>query len=185
MYRGNSILIVLLNQQTKRMQETSTMFVWNRCCRTLWKRKKSIDTCIGLEHWSKIESVLAQKKQPKQKHTRSGRKECTYFLACSSLSQPAMRRDHHWSHQHSKTLHHSNKEKSRIKMGWKKKRRRAYCSKIELVLPQKEEGEKEYVRTCIHVAHFSDVPGGEITIEGTSSMKHCTTHAATKIKVQG
>ena len=35
------------------------------------------------------------------------------------------------------------------------------------------------VRTCVHVRHFPDLPGREITIEGTSLEKHCTT-ATTK-----
>ena len=26
-----------------------------------------------------------------------------------------------------------------------------------------------------HARHFPDLPGGEITIEGTSTLKHCTT----------
>ena len=32
------------------------------------------------------------------------------------------------------------------------------------------------VRTSIHVSHFFDLPCGEITIEGSSQFKHCTTH---------
>ena len=39
--------------------------------------------------------------------------------------------------------------------------------------------EKKSVHTCFHGRHFPDLPGGEITIEGTSFVKHCTT-AATK-----
>ena len=35
-------------------------------------------------------------------------------------------------------------------------------------------GGGENVRTCCHVRHFPDLPFGEITIEGTSSEKHCT-----------
>ena len=72
-------------------------------------------------------------------------------------------------------------------MGWKKKRRE-HCSKIELVLPQKEEGEKKQpkkrpnlevggkksVRTFSHGRHFPDLPFGDITIEGSSTVKHCT-----------
>ena len=75
-------------------------------------------------------------------------------------------------------------------MGLRKKRR--HCSKIELVLPQKEEGKLKSSqkrdpmlergwkseRTLIHGRHFPDLPGGEITIEGSSMVKHCT--AATK-----
>jgi hypothetical protein len=37
-----------------------------------------------------------------------------------------------------------------------------------------------FARTVIHGHHFPDLPFGEITIEGTSSVKHCTTSAATK-----
>ena len=40
-----------------------------------------------------------------------------------------------------------------------------------------EGGKSE--RTCIHGNHFPDLPCGEITIEGTSFVKHCTT-ATTK-----
>ena len=40
-------------------------------------------------------------------------------------------------------------------------------------------GEKESVRTVVHVRHIPDLPCGEITIEVTSLFKHCTT-AATK-----
>ena len=85
----------------------------------------------------------------------------------------------------------ATKKSPRIKMGWKKKRRE-HCSKIELVLTQKEEGKKKQpkkdpilerwrksVRTDLHGRHFPDLPFGEITIEGTSIVKHCTT-AATK-----
>ena len=60
------------------------------------------------------------------------------------------------------------------------------CSKIKSVKAQKKEkerSEKRYdlgeggkgVRTLCHVRHFPDLPGGEITIEGTSIGKHCTT----------
>ena len=31
------------------------------------------------------------------------------------------------------------------------------------------------VRTFLHERHFPDLPCGEITIEGTSIVKHCTT----------
>ena len=31
--------------------------------------------------------------------------------------------------------------------------------------------------TFVHARHFPDLPGGEITIEGTSTVKHCTTHS--------
>jgi hypothetical protein len=40
--------------------------------------------------------------------------------------------------------------------------------------PILERGEKS-VRTLTHVRHFPDLPGGEITIEVTSKVKHCTT----------
>jgi hypothetical protein len=80
-----------------------------------------------------------------------------------------------------------------IKMGWKKERGESIVQKKELVLPQKEEGKYrssqkmtrswrgggESVRTEIHARHFPDLPGGEITIECTSCVKHCTT-ATTK-----
>jgi hypothetical protein len=65
--------------------------------------------------------------------------------------------------------------------------------KIELVLPQKEEGDIEAakergegrgksVRTVCHGRHFSDLPCGEITIEGNSTLKHCTCTTATNKK---
>jgi hypothetical protein len=72
----------------------------------------------------------------------------------------------------------------------KKKKERALCSKIELVLPQKEDGKIEAtkegggksVRTVCHGRHFPDLPGREITIEGISISKHCTQQQR---KVQG
>ena len=98
--------------------------------------------------------------------------------------------------KHCTTQH--NKEKSKDKNGWGKKKRREHCSKIELVLLPKEEGEIEAAlkmtrswrgggkskRTLIHGRHFPDLPGGEITIEGNSTVKHCTT-ATKQRKVQG
>ena len=74
-----------------------------------------------------------------------------------------------------------------------KKKRREHCSKIELVLLRRnKKGERkqpkkdpilerggESVRTSFHGRHFPDLPGGEITIEGISIVKHCTT-ATTK-----
>jgi hypothetical protein len=41
-------------------------------------------------------------------------------------------------------------------------------------------GEREknvMVRTSIHVCHSTDIPCGEITVESTSIIKHCTTAA--------
>ena len=40
-------------------------------------------------------------------------------------------------------------------------------------------GAVKSVRTLNHVRHSTDIPSGEITVEGTSSMEHCTT-ATTK-----
>ena len=37
------------------------------------------------------------------------------------------------------------------------------------------EREGKSVHTSIHVRHIPDLPGGEITIEGLSILKHCTT----------
>jgi hypothetical protein len=73
------------------------------------------------------------------------------------------------------------------------KKEETTISKIELGPAQKEDGKKrssqkkdpilekggKSVHTCLHGRHFPNLPGGEITIEGTSSVKHCTT-AATK-----
>ena len=69
-----------------------TRFVWNRWIQTLWKSKRAR---IGFKH---IISRHKRKEEGNQKETRSceGEKECTYCLACSSLSQPARWRDHHW-----------------------------------------------------------------------------------------
>ena len=79
-------------------------------------------------------------------------------------------------------------------MGLKKKKRREHCSRIELVLPERRReketaknkdsilgrrGKSVHVRTFIRVRHFPDLPCGEITIEGISFVKHCTT-ATTK-----
>ena len=44
---------------------------------------------------------------------------------------------------------------------------------------RKKEASK-HARTSIHVCHFPDLPCGEITIEITSIVKHCTTAATTK-----
>ena len=38
------------------------------------------------------------------------------------------------------------------------------------------------VRTIFHAHHFPDLPGGEITIEGTSISKHCTHSKKEKTK---
>jgi hypothetical protein len=43
------------------------------------------------------------------------------------------------------------------------------------------EREGKRVRTCFHGRHFLDLPFGDITIEGISIVKHCTT-AATREK---
>ena len=72
-----------------------------------------------------------------------------------------------------------------------------YIQKKYLVQAQKEQeernsiktdqtlggGESVHVRTVCHGCHFSDLPCGEITIEGTSLVKHCTT--AKQRTVQG
>ena len=47
--------------------------------------------------------------------------------------------------------------------------------------PDLGEGGKS-VRTVCHGRHFPDLPGGEITIEGTSTHKHCTTSSNNKEK---
>ena len=48
--------------------------------------------------------------------------------------------------------------------------------------PDLEERGGRCVLTVSHVYHFPDLPGGEITIEGTSTVKHCTTHSNNKEK---
>ena len=66
-----------------------------------------------------------------------------------------------------------------------KKIRREHCSKIEIVLTEKEEGEikkQPKKRTDCHVRHFPDLPFGDITIEGIRIVKHCTQQQR---KVQG
>ena len=81
-------------------------------------------------------------------------------------------------------------------MGWRKKKRREHCSKIELVLPQKEEeeikaakkrpdlgeGGGKSARTPSHGLHVPDLPFGEITIEVISLVKHCTTQQQRKVQ---
>jgi hypothetical protein len=57
------------------------------------------------------------------------------------------------------------------------RRRGKYRSSLQKRPNLRERGKS--VRTCKHVRHFPDLPGGEITIEGTSISKHCTT-ATTK-----
>ena len=75
-------------------------------------------------------------------------------------------------------------------MGWKKKEERALFKNRISAGTEKEEGEKKQpkkdpilerewgrnIRTLLHPRHFPDLPGGEITIEGTSTTKHCTTN---------
>jgi hypothetical protein len=59
-----------------------------------WKKKRR-------EHCSKIELVLPQKEEgeieaaKKRPDLGEGEEECTYLIACPSLSRPARRRDHH------------------------------------------------------------------------------------------
>jgi len=59
-------------------------------------------------------------------------------------------------------------EKSNDKNGWQRKKRREHCSKIELVLPQKEEGEIEAAKKrpdlgegeeeCTYLIAWSSLP---------------------------
>jgi len=86
------------------------------------------------------------------------------------------------------TLHHG-KEKFNDKSRLKKEERT--CSKLTLA-GTKEKGQRKSqkktrswgksVRTGFHVRHFPDVPCGEITIEVTSSVKHCTTQQQRKFQ---
>ena len=52
--------------------------------------------------------------------------------------------------------------------------------------PQKKDqsrrGGEKNVHTPKHVEHVSNIPFGEITIEGTSIVKHCTTATKKKSK---
>ena len=76
-------------------------------------------------------------------------------------------------------------------MDWKKEERALFKNRISVGTERRREKEKqpkkrpnlerrgEIVRTGCHVRHFADLPSGEITIEVTSIVKHCTT-ATTK-----
>jgi len=75
-------------------------------------------------------------------------------------------------------------------MGWKKEEERAlFKNRISAATERRREIESQKIdpilergkskRTSLHVCHFLDLPGREITIEGTSTVKHCTT-ATTK-----
>jgi hypothetical protein len=46
--------------------------------------------------------------------------------------------------------------------------------------PDRGEGGAKNERTVTHEHHFPDLPCGEITIEGTSILKHCTTATTNK-----
>jgi hypothetical protein len=68
-----------------------------------------------------------------------------------------------------------------------------YCLNIKLVHRATKEGEKRQpkkdpigksVRTSIHVRHSPDLPGGEITIEVTSTLKHCTTATKKSTRIE-
>jgi hypothetical protein len=50
--------------------------------------------------------------------------------------------------------------------------------------PDLGEGWRKSVRTVSHVRHFPDLPGGEITIEGSSTVKHCTTTTKKRPKIK-
>ena len=93
------------------------------------------------------------------------------------------------------TAPHSNREKSRDKNGLEKKKEESTLFKNRISAdterrrkkgkekkPKKdqilERGGKS-VRTLLHGCHFPDLPFGEISIEGSSTVKHCTT-ATTK-----
>ena len=82
-------------------------------------------------------------------------------------------------------------------MGLEKKEQREHCAKIDLVPAQKEEGKKKQPkrdpilergkksgRTSLHGRHFPDLPCGEITIEGNSNRKHCTTATKKSPKIK-
>jgi len=58
------------------------------------------------------------------------------------------------------------------------RREKRNCQKKDRIL---ERGRKSE-RTSFHVYHFPDLPGGEITIEGSSIVKHCTTATKKKSK---
>jgi len=70
-----------------------------------------------------------------------------------------------------------NKEKSMIKMGFKKERRALFNNTCKISCRKKKEkrNRRNSGRTVLHGFHFPDLPFGEITIEVTSFVKHCTT----------
>jgi hypothetical protein len=63
--------------------------------------------------------------------------------------------------------------KSRIS-AVKERRREIEAAKKRLDLLERG-GRKECTRTLCHNRHSPDLPCGEITIEGSSTVKHCTT----------
>ena len=73
-------------------------------------------------------------------------------------------------------------------MGEKKKEARAlFKNRISAAKERRREieaaktktrswrGGERVLRTCLHVRRFPDLPGGEISIEGSRLLKHCTT----------
>ena len=68
-----------------------------------------------------------------------------------------------------------------ISAGAKERREREIARKRPDLGDLEREGEKS-VRTVMHVRHFPDLPFGEITIEGTSFVKHCTTQQQRKVQ---
>ena len=66
--------------------------------------------------------------------------------------------------------------KNRISANTKGKKGKTKQPKKDLIL---ERGGK---RTVLYKRHFPDLPFGEITIEGSSRLKHCTTQQQRKVQ---
>jgi hypothetical protein len=90
---------------------------------------------------------------------------------------------------------HSNKEKSKNRngIGKKKEERALFKNRMSAATERRREIEAakkdpilerggKSVRTVLHDRHFPDLPGGEITIKGTSILKHCTTQQQRKVQ---
>ena len=153
----------------------------------VWKKRGAL-----FENRISAEKEAGKKKQPK-KDPIVERGESVYVLAYICVTSPTsqVERSRLKALAPSNTAR-GNKEKSKHKNGFENKERTLF--KIESVLPQKEAGKRsnqkkdpmserggKSVRTCKHVRHFPDLPGGEITIEGRSIGKHCT-HQQRKVQ---
>jgi hypothetical protein len=138
--------------------------------------------------------VLEKKKSTQKKDPTLEREERVYVLDCMRVTFPTchLERSPLKARAFQNTAPHSNKEKSKRKMGRKNKEERAlFKNGISAATerrkkgatkkrPDRGEGGAKNERTVTHERHFPDLPCGEITIEGTSILKHCTTATTNK-----